>query len=482
MVTVRQYLAWAERHIAGVVQREGLRMGVVRIVQGPLTLTFAVRLLHPSPATLRKLLGLGPALAQALQVESVRVSDSAAGILIEIPSPVQRTPSAETLASHTQGLHVAVGLDQFRRPVRVDLRQHGALLWVGPSRRGKTESLKSTVYGLARANPWHRLGYVVLSQKQSDWAAFAPAAGCLGIVSQPEECAQVLDWVAAQVLHDRAKAGRRQTALLIVVDDLLNLLERTPEIAGPLAEIASMGAGLGVHLLAGTQEAGSKRGTGGPAVESNCTCRIVYRSSSAAAAARATGMKETGVAQLTSARGDALLVVDGEVTRIATGWADDRAVLQLAQGRSALVPWRSGEGVQNEAERGKTGQNGQNGGVLPSPYQPKLLPEEGREMQNENGPLLSSDRPPTASERALLRELYAAMGSKEKVYAVAWGFKNGKVHSWLTHALAEASTSEDAEAEDDADVGTGTSTSASTTTSASTMESITIRTQRAQEE
>jgi hypothetical protein len=92
MATIPQYLAWAERRIAKVVTQEGLHLGVMKVVQGPLTLTFCVRLLQPTPATLR---------------------------------------------------------------------------------RGKTESLKSTVYGLARANPWHRLEYVVLSQKGADWASWS---------------------------------------------------------------------------------------------------------------------------------------------------------------------------------------------------------------------------------------------------------------------------------------------------------------------
>ena len=128
-------------------------------------------------------------MAPALQVEGVRVDDSVDGVLIELPSPVQRTPSASLLTSHTQQLSVAVGLDQFRRPVQVDLRQHGALLWVGPSRRGKTENLKSTVYTFTRANRWQHLHYVVLSQKRQDWQAFESAAGCLGVVSAVDESA-----------------------------------------------------------------------------------------------------------------------------------------------------------------------------------------------------------------------------------------------------------------------------------------------------
>ena len=266
MASVQQYLAWAEKRIGALVVREGLQCGLARVVQGPLVLTFTVRLLAPSPAALRRLLALGPALAQALQVESVRVADSATGVQIEVPSPVKHTPPAALLASHTKGLRVAIGLNQMRQPVQVDLRQHGALLWVGPSRRGKTESLKSTLYALARANHWHKLQYVILSQKRQDWAAFEPAAGCMGVVSAPAEACTVLAWLAGQVLQGRAAQGGSLPALVVVADDLLNLLERAPEIAGSLAEIASMGAGLGVHLLAATQEAGSKRGTGGPAV------------------------------------------------------------------------------------------------------------------------------------------------------------------------------------------------------------------------
>ena len=102
MATVKQYAAWAEQRIAGIVLREGLACGLVRVVQGPLVLTYTVRLLVPSPASLRKVLSIGPALAQALQVENVRISDTAAGVQIEIPSPVKRTPREPVSLPGTQ--------------------------------------------------------------------------------------------------------------------------------------------------------------------------------------------------------------------------------------------------------------------------------------------------------------------------------------------------------------------------------------------
>ena len=50
-------------------------------------------------------------------------------------------------------------------------------------------------------------------------------------------------------------------------------------------------------------------------------------------------------------------------------------------------------------------------------------------------PFLDSTRPPNAQESERLRKLYEQLGSKEKVYFAAWGFKNGKVQKWLTDAL-----------------------------------------------
>jgi hypothetical protein len=51
---------------------------------------------------------------------------------------------------------------------------------------------------------------------------------------------------------------------------------------------------------------------------------------------------------------------------------------------------------------------------------------------------LPGNRPPTADERRRLRELYQKLGSKEKVYIAAWGFKNGTVAGYLTEALSES--------------------------------------------
>jgi len=450
MATVRQYAAWAERRIAATVVAEGLRVGLLGVVQGPLTLTYRVRLLQPQPAALRRLLALGDALAQALQVQAVRLSQAPGAVLIELPLPAeaQRTPTASELARHSQGLRVCVGYDALRQPVHVDLRQHGALFWIGPSRRGKTQSMKSTLYGLAAAQQGgQRLRYAILSQKRADWQAFAPAAGCLGIVSDPGEALLVLRWAAA-LLRDRAASGTSGAHYVIVCDDLLNLLAAEPDIAAPLAELASMGAGLGVHLLAGTQEAGSKRGTGGAGVENNATARILYRSSSAAAGARAAGQGGAGLEALSSARGDALFLADGESIRVATGLADDRAIMLLPTGGERLrSPWAAvaTTGSQPAATTGHQLQPAQlaalhpadpasggsgEGGELP----PVAAVEPVAAVAARLFPI--QRRPPTPEEVAVIKQLAMQGESLSALCRQVYGHKDGKALAWVKEALS----------------------------------------------
>lgn len=449
MASIRQYIAWAEKRIGQLVVAEGLHCGLLGVTQGPLTLTFRVRLLRPSPAALRKLLGMGPALAAALQCGSVRVSQGPDAVVIEIPSPQPRTPTGRELARHTHGLVVCVGYSALRQPVRVDLRQHGALFWVGPSRRGKTQSMKCALYALARQVQSPRLRYVILSQKQQDWQAFAAAAGCMGVVSDPGEAQIVLDWTVRQ-LQAAAQRGLGYT-LVIVCDDLLNLLARAPGIADALAEIASMGAGLGVHLLAGTQSAGSKAGTGGTGVEANVTARIVYKSSSATAAARDAGQGGAGLDLLTAHKGDALLIVDGEPHRIATGYADDRDIVQLHPGDLVVAPWRFLTGSD-------IGSMEPHGNRLEPPVEPDSTRVEplrtgsitppgdhahGGHTEGETGnrePVLTwpiEAREPTLIEAHIIRQMYADGKSLSALCRTIYGHKNDRTFAWIKDAVAD---------------------------------------------
>ena len=446
MATIRQWVAWVENKIAGLVVGEGLAVGLAEVIEGPQVVTFRLRLLRPSPADLRRLLTLGPAIAQATQVEKVRITDTARGILVELPSPSPKTPPASLLATATTGLAVAVGLDQWRKPVVVNLDDRPNVAFIGPPGRGKTQGLKSVVFALASRNPARRLSYAIFSQKRSDWVAFEGAAGCIAVVSDPTEATDAIAWAAGDLLQGRARDGASWPAVVLILDDLVALLQRAPDLAGPLGEIASMGRAPRVFLLLGTQQAGSRSGMGSTLIDDNVACRIVYRASSATAGARATGAGGLGVEALTGRKGDALFVADDQVERIATGFADDRLVAQLPAGDWGRKPWLSRSATRSIASP-RTGQNGSERPERAVLTERDPAAAAGHEAAGEGGDeergdeerlRLPGNRPPTAAERRQLRELFARLGSKEKVYRVAWGFKNGIVAGWLNEALSEA--------------------------------------------
>lgn len=175
-----QYKRWCVQTIGNIVINEKLNVGLSRTLTGPLTITFVLKLLQPNKAEFDKLLSLSNVFAQALQLEAVRLVNSGSGISMEIPSPIANTPNATKLTEHCKGSNLCIGIDTFNDPVFVSLRQHGAIGWIGPSRRGKTQSIKSCLYNLVVTNP-NKIRFVIFAQKLKDWAVFADVAGCEGI-------------------------------------------------------------------------------------------------------------------------------------------------------------------------------------------------------------------------------------------------------------------------------------------------------------
>jgi hypothetical protein len=270
---------------------------------------------------------------------------------------------------------------------------------------------------------------------------------------------------------------------VIVVDDLLNLLTEAPQMAPQLAQLASLGAGLGIHLLAGTQEAGSKRGTGGEGVEANASAKILYKATSKARAARNAGQGQVELMALTGAKGDAVLLVDGIATRIATGYADDRDILQLPTGPQYQTPWleqSDSTPLRTDHSNGSTAPNTDSStrtrvvrdatsgtddilGHTPLPDLPIDNDTTGDGIDTGTPSTSSTAEAiperalpncaPDAAARAYLRALYRQCGSKNGVLKIVWGGvvhpdgKTPKTWRWLQEALAESETVHNNEAQ-----------------------------------
>ena len=434
---VKLYARDQVKALDAVLKREKLSAALMATVQGPLTLTYRLRVSNPTKQAIGQLLGLDTALQAALMVESVRIAQVSGLIEIQIPSPAPITPTAAQMADVSEGLNVAVGWDTMSRPVYIDFAQHGAMFWIGPSRRGKTQSMRSTLFAVAQAFGG-ALRYAIICQRSKlhDWQAFDTSKHSLGVVCEFDEIETAVKWFAR-----RTQIGRGRYEYIVLVDDLPSILQRC-NIAKDLADIASVGAGVGVHLLAGTQAAGSKAGSGGEIIESNITARIVYKPASRATAARNAGQGGLDLDMLSSAKGDAVLLIDGYPERIATSIAYDDEISTLPQGRMLNIyrPWMQAQPVQMAVQGGtstgtapvqtpvQAGTPVVEGSVPVAPVQPVQTfdPEALR---------LPMDRTLTMQEKLHLAQAHAHFGSKNKTCVSVFGYKSPKSLGLLDDAL-----------------------------------------------
>lgn len=489
---LQNWVIWAENKIASVITHEGLFVQVVKVIRGPMTITFVVRLVHPTPAALRKLLALGPTLAQALAVDGVRVSDSAAGIRIELPSPAPITPTVDFIIKHTAGVDVCLGMDESRQPVCVKLTDYPALAFIGPTRKGKTEGMKATLAALLTCNT--NLGAIIVGRRQN-WQQFTAFPNVLDLIGEHDVALAAAQWLNAELDRRNDAHAPHTAALVMVVDDLPYVLQNVPDIAGPLGNVAGAGGAVGLYVMVATQFAGSKAGSGGAALEANILTKVLYRSATKQQAAMAAGKGGSGASDLTGAKGDAVLLADGQERRLATAWIPDKfwqGLTPVEQGGAQRyeVPWRQnwterptnghktakneGERPQNGAELVKTPQNALERGQALPPTLPTVEADEGGdpgdrsprsprsersgrsgpttdelialrveafrhriETAQPDGPLFSTKVPPSPAEAHAVKVLFKLVGSKEKLYPLVTGPKNGERQRWLTAALDE---------------------------------------------
>ena len=158
-----------------------------------------------------------------------------------------------------------------------------------------------------------------------DWRAYANSAA---IILDSDELKAFQAWLL-QTMYARAKRPQADR-WIVVFDDLVNLLATNPELVETIKQCASLGAGTGITTIASTQFTG--KSSGGTDVFANATCRLMFKPSSNLQGARDGGQAGLGLDQLSTQRGDALLVADGETTRLTTAMTDDSWIEKLGGG------------------------------------------------------------------------------------------------------------------------------------------------------
>lgn len=431
-VDMRDTMFRVEAALARVVAASrGLRVEARPAVQGPFTLSYPVHLGaydrdgYPTPASaehIRKFLCLGPAFAESVRHAgvpvrgTVRVADvDGYGLVIEVPSPSPWLPAGRDLAAHTSGLRVAVGIDQWRRPAHVDLRVHHGLMLIGATGSGKTLSALSSLYGLARANKPCDMVYLILAAKRDTWLPLARADHCLGLASTPAEMRAAGRWVVAE-LDRRNREGYSTPTLVVVVDDAHRVFEADPTLGRMLAALWTTGRERRVIPWYTTQAGGSNRATGDSIAEDNARARLLFKTTSGGAAARASGQSGTGLHLLSGKTGDAALSIDNAITRIATAWLTDTSDLESGDDEPLPV-WRSASPSPSLSPVT---------GGFKTPGAPRDAGVGDSDSDSDTLPRRAGRGPLTAEDRAAIRARFQMLGSATAVAESYFGARNGR--------------------------------------------------------
>ena len=286
------------------------------LFDGPQVWVYAVSLgLGEDP---RRVEALGPALAMAAGADSARVARDGGRLLIEIPKPPDKRqplrPDRLEALTAPSSTAVPLGLASNGRPVWFDLADERTchVIIGGTTGSGKTVTLHWLLTRLLQQNDPAALRILALDPKRGELAPFAHVPHLLHpVTSNPLDVARVLAWVEGE-LDRRAETGQKRPRLVVILEEVADVLKTTPTAGDLLARVAQIGRGLGVHLIATTQQPGAR--SLGDAL-ANFPARLLGRVASATLTYGAAGRARTMADQLLG-RGDFLLITADGTTRL----------------------------------------------------------------------------------------------------------------------------------------------------------------------
>jgi len=421
-----------EQSIASAFVNDRLAIHLCGGIQGPHTLTFGVKLYQGTKANIAKAMSLGPAIEGYSGISPVRMYRENGLILVELPSP---EPVIIDGTRYTgDGLAVPVGLTGRRAIIGVDFDSDPHLALVGPTKRGKTVAQRGIAFHLARQNRPSQVRFIFSTFKDWEWEAYGKLPHTMAVINEPSETETMIHWLVSTMrerLHQRIQLPH----LFLFLDDLLNLLGEI-DVATEIGQLASLGRGVGIHLVIGTQRL-NEAGSGGAIIHGNMPVRLVFGTASAQDASIFTGRGESGAELLGKYKGDALLVDNGSKNRLAVALITDDDLLKFPQSGGPVRPWQHFLQKEN-ADRTSSMAERVVDVVLSTkiPLLTEPVLSGSKPVENGSKPLLSGPAR-TTLDREMVMKIYHRTGSKNQVYKLVWGYKNGDTQKWLNEILQE---------------------------------------------
>lgn len=286
---------------------------VSRLFNGPQIESYEVALgIGVEPERVERLAG---ALAMAAGVSNCRIARAEGRLLIEIPKPASERRSLRACKlSHLRGptcWHIALGPSTSGTIVWYDLNDERTchLAIGGTTGSGKTNALHWLLRGLVMQNPVGRLQLLLADPKRRELEPFRFSRHLLHpVVHHTTDIVRLLLWLQ-DTMAERAEQGITLPKIVMVVDEIRELTQRDRRVLDITSSIVQLGRGVGIHLIATTQQPGVKALGEGLA---NFPARLLGRVASKTLTYGAAGHGRSQAESLLG-RGDMLLITEGGV-------------------------------------------------------------------------------------------------------------------------------------------------------------------------
>jgi S-DNA-T family DNA segregation ATPase FtsK/SpoIIIE len=261
-----------------------IRGEVVDIVSGPVITMFELK---PAPGVkVNQIQNLSDDLAMALRAQKIRIVAPIPGkdaVGIEIPNRepeqvfIREIIGSNNFEEATHSISLPLGKDIIGRPVVADLASMPHLLVAGATGAGKSVSIHCMVTGfLYRFSP-DELTLIMIDPKMLELRMYNGIPHLLTpVVTDPREAVKTLRWAVREMEQRYAALAARGVRsipeynkrvetdedgiqkklpfLVIIIDELADLIiTMQNEVEEPLARLAQMARGVGIHLILATQ-------------------------------------------------------------------------------------------------------------------------------------------------------------------------------------------------------------------------------------
>jgi len=300
-------------------------------------------------------------LAAALAVGSVRLARHGDSLALEVPradpSTVRLLPLYQQLSiedSDEGAVPTAtalLGLDYEGTPLLLRLvsPEVANLLIMGQAGSGKSSVMSAMIACLALANGPDEVQIMLLDVggRKKRTSVFAAWDGLPHLICPPisdqVEANHRLAWLARQ-MEWRTEEGTETPTILVFIDELPDLLAGADEnLERLLLRLIARGRTGGIHFVCGASQPSAIKPL---LTETNFPARLIGRLASAEEAEALTGARASQAERLLG-RGDFLISLHGEMTRLQTASVNDKEIAQLV----GLMAQIAAERAEEEARK-----------------------------------------------------------------------------------------------------------------------------------